>query len=305
MTSIFKRMGDYTLTELTYLEAYNRDDGLLDFMLNELDSFTINHNQEESDITGRNGRVIGKKKKNKTVSCDGTNGLISEGLLKAQTGGDIASGDFSIKKFETKEVTADMAIAVDAVPLGTEGEEIGKIQLLGDGGTIIKEYLQGTVATADKFSYDPLTSLITLPTDTDIEVGMHVRYAYYRTVTGTRINDPSGKYSEIREIWLHGYGVDRCDNAIAFAWYFPRADFSGEFSVDLGGDQTMHNFSFNALPDYCNDDEGDLDVLYIYKDGDIVTVSGTGSDGSGSSGGTGTIDDSDIATDDEVEDIFS
>ncbi len=272
MTKIYKRMGDFTLTELTKLEAYNREDGLLDFLINELDSFTINHSQEETDITGKGGRVIGKKKKNKSVSCNGTNGLISEGMLKAQTGGEIKNGTMTIKKSETKKIPATKTVVVDDTPIGTAGQEIGKIQLIGSAGAVVKEYLQGTTVAADKFTYTPTTKTITLPTDIEIEEGMSITYAYYRTVEGTSINNPSGKYSEVREVWLHGYGTDKCDNAIAYAWHFPRADITGEFSVDLGGDQTMHNFSFNALPDLCNEGEDDLYTLYIYSNGKLIAI---------------------------------
>lgn len=299
MTKIYKRMGDFTLTELTKLEAYNRGDGLLDFSMDELDSFTIDHNQEQNDITGRGGRRIGTKKKNKTISCTGTNGLISEGMLKAQTGGEIKSGTMTIKKSETKKVTADKTVVVDDTPIGTPGEEIGKIQLIGAAGAVVKEYLQGTAVATDKFAYDPATKTITLPTDTDIEEGMHVTYAYYRTVEGTSVNNPAGKYSEVREIWLHGYGTDKCDNAIAYAWHIPRADISGEFSVDLGGDQTMHNFSFQGLPDLCNEDNDDLDTLYIYSsNGKLVAIN------PGTTPDTPTAEDN-TASDAEVQRIFT
>lgn len=295
MTKIFQRMGDFTLTELTKFEAYAREDGLLDFLMDEIDSFSIDHSQEESDITGQGGRVIGKKKKNKSVSVSGTNGLISEGMLKAQLGGEIKNGNMQVKKSETKKITSTMTVTVDDTPIGIAGQEIGKIQLIGVAGSVVKEYKQGTVASDDKFAYDPTTKTITLPTDTSIEVGMHVRYAYYRVVQGTSINNPFDKYSEIREVWLHGYGVDKCDNKIAYAWYFPRADISGEFSTDIGGDQTMHNFGFQALPDLCNEDEKDLYTLYIYQNGDLVAVNP----------GSSEVTNIAPASDTEVRNIFS
>ncbi len=272
MTKIYQRMGDFTLTELTRFEAYTRDEGLLDFLMDEIDSFNIDHSQEESEITGQGGRVIGKKKKNKSVSVSGTNGLISEGMLKAQLGGEIKNGDMQVKKSETKEITSAKTVIVDDTPIGVAGQEIGKIQIIGAAGSVVKEYRQGTVVSNDKFSYDPATKTISLPTDADIETGMHVRYAYYRIVQGTSINNPFDKYSEIREVWLHGYGIDKCDNKIAYAWFFPRADISGEFSTDVGGDQTMHNFGFQALPDLCNEDKKDLYTLYIYRNGELVAV---------------------------------
>lgn len=295
MTKIFQRMGDFTLTELTRLEAYTREEGLLDFLMDEIDSLSIDHSQEESEITGQGGRVIGKKKKNKSVSVSGTNGLISEGMLKAQLGGEIKNGNMQVKKSETKKINSTMTVIVDDTPIGVAGQEIGKIQLIGSAGSVVKEYKQGTVASNDKFAYDPTTKTITLPTDTDIETDMHVRYAYYRIVHGTSINNPFDKYSEIREIWMHGYGVDKCDNKIAYAWYFPRADISGEFSKDIGGDQTMHNFGFQALPDLCNEDTKDLYILHIYRNGELVAVNP----------GSGTTAAVDTATDAEVRKIFS
>ena len=83
MVAINVRMGDFTLTQLTRFEAYDRSEGLLDFLMKEISSFNINHTQEETDITSMGGRTIGKKKKNKSVNCDGANGVICDGLLKA------------------------------------------------------------------------------------------------------------------------------------------------------------------------------------------------------------------------------
>ncbi|MCM1167425.1 MAG: hypothetical protein NC299_18560 [Lachnospiraceae bacterium] len=295
MTEIYQRMGDYTLTEVTRFEAYTRGDGWLDFLMDEMDSLTIDHSQEESDITGKGGRVIGKKKKNKSVSVSGTNGLISEGMLKAQTGGEIKSGNMTVKKSETKKISANMTVIIDETPVGAAGQEIGKIQLLGTAGAVVKSYAQGVVASDEKFAFDPATKTITLPTDTVIEAGMNIRYAYNRTYRGTSVNNPSDKYSEVREVWFHGYGTDKCDNKIAYAWYFPRADISGEFSVDLGGDQTMHNFSFQALPDLCSELEDDLYTLYIYRNGELVAVNP----------GTNDPENIEAASDQEVKNIFS
>ena len=198
----------------------------------------------------------------------------------------------TIKKSETKKITNISSVVIDYEPVGSAGQEIGKIQLIGAAGAVLKEYRQGTVASNDKFAFNPTTKTITLPTDSDIEVGLKVRYAYYRTVQGNKINNPSDKYSEVREVWLHGYGTDICDNAIAYAWHFPRADISGEFSLDIGGDQAMHNFSFQALPDLCDDEDNDLYTLYIYQDGKLVAVN------------PDTVNHASTATDQEVRDIF-
>ena len=56
--------------------------------------------------------------------------------------------------------------------------------------------------------------------------------------------------------------------SIMLQFVFARADFSGEFSLAIGGDQTVHNFSFDGMTDLCNPvgDGADLFDLIIYTD---------------------------------------
>ena len=60
------RIGDFTITEFVDVETYFRNTGLLDYRLEDLQDFNLEATQEEANITGRGGRVIGKKKKNKS-----------------------------------------------------------------------------------------------------------------------------------------------------------------------------------------------------------------------------------------------
>ena len=99
--------------------------------------------------------------------------------------------------------------------------------------------------------------------------GTKVVYAYEREVEATKITNPSDKFSEVREVWVHCFGTDACDNEYYIAIRIPRADFSGEFSINIGGDQTVQNFSFDAMADLCNPigDGADLFDVIIYTDG--------------------------------------
>lgn len=287
------RIGDFMITEFVDVEAYFRNTGLLDYRLEDLQDFTLEATQEESDITGRNGRVIGKKKKNKSASGSGTSGVISPGLFKTQTGGDVNYGNTLVKRAETKTVAGkSTTVTTDAAAFGDVGDEIGVIQLFTDGGKRIAVFEQGTAADDTHFSYNPTTKTITLPDDDTIQSGMSIVYAYKKQVTATVMNDPADKFSEVRELWVHCFASDSCDNKYCADIYIPRADFKGDFTLDLGGDQVSHNFSFTALPDFCKaDGDNDLFKVFVYTDDTVTGSSSSSLDA--------------FATTQEVQNIFS
>ena len=262
------RIGDFTITEFVDVETYFRENGLLDYRLEDLQDFTLDATQEDSNITGRGGRVIGKKKKNKAASGSGTSGVISPGLFRTQTGGDIKYGEALVKRAETKEVSGkSTTVVTNNVAVGAEGKEIGEIKLFAQGGRLVNTYKQGVSATTELFSYDPATKTITLPDSDDIEAGMSVVYAYEKKVNATVMNNPANKFSQVREMWVHCFATDTCDRTYCADIYIPRADFKGDFSLDLGGDQATHNFSFDALPDFCNlGKDEDLFKIFVYTD---------------------------------------
>lgn len=266
-------INDYTITEFVDFEAYYRTTGLLDFKLEEMQNFTLNATQDKTPLTGKNGRVIGYKKSNKAISGEGTYGQISAGLMKVQTGGDITSSDsLTVKKSEVKVVNG-ATLTTDATATGTAGAEIGEIKVLADNGAIAATYAQAASADATHFAYTPNTKTITLPVDDGTGVianGKKIIYSYNRTVSGTKVTDPSDTFSEVREVWIHAFGTDSCDNEYFIAIHIPRADFSGEFSIELGGDQTVQNFSFDAMADLCAASSGvgtDLFDVIVYTNG--------------------------------------
>lgn len=264
-------INDYTITEFLDFEAYFRNTGMLDFKLEELQGFTLEASQDKQELTGKNGRVIGYKKRNKKISGNGTYGMISAGLMKAQTGGEITSGDYEIKKSELAVVNGT-TITTEATAIGTAGKEIGYIKQLSANGSVIATYEQATVADDTHFSYDPGTKTITLPKKSEdgvIPDGSKIIFAYTRKVSGTKVTNPSNKYSETREVWIHCFGTDACDNEFYIAIYVPRADFNGNFSLDLGGDQVVHDFSFDGIPDLCAANSGldsNLFEVIVYTD---------------------------------------
>lgn len=266
------QINDFTITEWVNLEAYMRDTGMLDFRLEDMQNFTLNATQDKTAQTGKNGRVIGYKKQNKAITGEGTYGMVSAGLLKVQTGGTVENGEYLIKKSEFKAVKG-ATIVTDAVAEGVAGAEISYLKVLAPNGSVSITYEQAATADKTHFAYDPATKNITLPIDGDkavISDGSNVIYAYERKVSGTKVTNPSDTFSEVREVWIHAFGTDACDNEYFIAIYIPRADFSGEFSIELGGDQTVQNFSFDGMTDLCNPSMGNNLFEVIVYTGDTA-----------------------------------
>ena len=265
------RVNDFTITEFVDFEAYRRDTGMLDFRLTELQELSIKAGETKKTFTGKNGRPIGFKKTDKTLSGEGKSGLISAGLMKTQTGGEISFGTQRIRKSEFKKA-AGATLVTDAAAVGTPGAEIGYIKTVGVGGTVTATYEQALAADGTHFSYDPETKTVTLPAENGTQVipdGTKLVYSYTREVNGTRITDPSDKFSEMREVWIHCFGTTACDKEYFAAIYIPRADFSGSFTLDIGGDQTVHDFSFDSAADLCAMEDGKASQLFeliIYSD---------------------------------------
>ncbi len=303
------QIGDFTITEFVNVAAYMRNSGLLDYLLEDLQDFTLSSTQEDADITGRGGRPIGKKKKFKSANGNGTSGFISPGLMHTQTGGDIKYGKFKVKREEAKTVPGSGGtIVTDAKAVGAVGKEIGRIKLFGKGGVLVGVYEQGTVASGENFSYDPATKTITLPNNVNIEAGLKAVYAYEREVTATNINNPADKFSKTRELWVHCYATDQCDTIYRADCHIPRADFKGDFDLDLGGDQTTHPFSFDCLPDFCDlDGDNNLYEWFFYEDDEIPIDDSEGYSGGSvtAPGDIGGGSQNNFATEAEVKEVFS
>ena len=77
---------DITITSLETITAFDVVTGNYKFTLDELQSATIANTQDTQEITGKGGRKLANIKRNKAVTISGASGMISGGLLEAQTG---------------------------------------------------------------------------------------------------------------------------------------------------------------------------------------------------------------------------
>ena len=48
-------------------------------------------------------------------------------------------------------------------------------------------------------------------------------------------------------LYVDAMGEDKCGNVYRVQFYLPKADFNGEFSLEMGDNQTIHSFEAESL----------------------------------------------------------
>ena len=244
------QVGDITITSLDVITAFKLD-GTPWFIMDELQDAKIANTQEKQDITGKGGRKINSLKRNKAVTISGTNGLISAGMLEAQTGGSFqhkSSTPVSWTDYVT--ISSDKA-STNYVAVGSTGAEIEALYIKDSNGRLGTALTQASTAAAGKFAYDPSTKQITFLADA-YEDGTEIAVFYTRNIEADVLVNDSNKYSEKCQMYVDGTGEDKCGSIYRVQFYIPKADFSGDFDIDLGGDQAVHAFEAESLAGACS-----------------------------------------------------
>lgn len=243
----------FTITSYDQIMGFDKSTGSLDLILDELSDFTLSHEEEKTDVTGRGGRTIGSLKKNKKVTGKGTNGMVSGGALAAMIGSDIEDGEYSIRFTDAITVNSNAGTTTETAT-GTAGNEIGTIYIRDEN----KAYISGgrkltqTSGTPDtgEFSYDPATKTITF-CNGDVIDGTEVIAFYDAKVTGKKISNNADRYSKTLQVFIDVTCQDGCDNLFHGQFIVDRADFSGTFDMQGGTDPTTLGFEFSSLPNLC------------------------------------------------------
>lgn len=243
----------FTITSYDQIIGFDRTNGSLDMILDELSDFTLSHEEEKTDITGKGGRIISSLKKNKKVTGKGTNGMLSGGALAAMLGADVEDGEYVIRYTDSFAVSANKGLTKETA-VGTVGNEIGTIYMRDANNAYISggKKLTQTSATpaAGEFSYDPETKTVTF-FDGDIADGTEVIAFYDAKVTGKRISNDADKYSKTLALFIDVTCQDGCDNLFHGQFIIDRADFSGTFDIAGGSDPATQGFEFTSLPNLC------------------------------------------------------
>lgn len=241
-------VADITITSLDMITAYGMD-GLPRFIMDELQDATISQSQEKQDIVGKMGRKLNSLKKNKAVTIKGTNGLLSAGMLEAQTGSKFEKSTAAPVQCVDYLTVKGGKATTDLKAIGSAGAEITELYVRNEEGLAEKKLTQNTTVAADKFTYSPESKELSF--NTDIKDGTEVVVFYTAQVEGYVHGNASDKYSEKLRLIVDASGEDKCGNVYHVQFDLPRADFSGDFDIAMGDNQTVHAFEAESLAGSC------------------------------------------------------
>ena len=242
-------INDITITSLEVITAFDITTGNYLFTLDELQSATIAQSQESVEITGKQGRKLAKLKRNKAVTISGTNGLVSGGLLEMQTGGAFETKATEVLWTDYLTVKSNAATTTYKA-VGTTGAEIEAIYVKNADGTLGKPLEQDASVAAGKFTYAPATKALAF-NEGEIEDGSEIVVYYKRQIQADVLENISDEYSGKCALYIDAMAEDKCANIYRIQFFIPKADFNGEFSFDMGDNQTVHAFEAEALAGAC------------------------------------------------------
>lgn len=239
----------FYVTSLDQLTCFNNANEL-EMVLDELQDSTISNTQENNDITGKNGAVIGTLKRNKAVTVSGNNGLLVGGGMAVQTGSDVETGTFIVRATDILTVSEN-SVTLSDTPVGAPGAEIIRLCKKGTAGMLQGKYEQDSTASAGgKFSYS--SGKITFY-EGDFEDGDQVVVFYDMEVeNAVKVSNSADTYSKTLKAYLDVTVQDKCDNLLHGQFIFPRADFTGNFDISVGGTDSVLAYEFRSLKDLCN-----------------------------------------------------
>lgn len=241
-------VNDLTITSLETIHAFDVATGDYKFTLDELQNATIAQGQEVTDITGKGGRKLSSLKKNKTVTISGSNGVISGGLLEVQTGGNFEKKDTEILWTDYLTVSSHAASTAYKA-IGTAGAEIEALTVKNADGTVSNDLVQASAAGEGKFAYDPSTKALSF--DTSVADGTEIVVSYKRKINANVLTNMSDSYSGKCTLYIDAVAEDKCARMYRVQFFIPKADFSGEFSIELGDNQAVHSFETQSLAGAC------------------------------------------------------
>lgn len=249
-------MKDIIITSLETITAFDPASGAYLFTLDELQNATIANTEEKVDITGKQGRKLSSLKRNKGVTISGANGLLSGGLMELQSGGTFENKATKVMWTDYLSITSNAA-TTSYKAVGTSGAEIRGLYIRNADGSLGTELTQDSTAASGKFAYAPATKALTFSGLSD---GTEVVVFYERNITADVLANESDKYSKKAMLYIDAIGEDRCANVYRIQFFIPKADFNGEYSIELGDDQVVQNFEAEALAGAC----GVAGVLWTY-----------------------------------------
>lgn len=245
MVNIF----DLAPTSLETITAFDVVTGSYLFTMDELQNASLAQGEEKIDITGKQGRKLTSLKRNKTLTVSGSNGMLSAGMLELQTGAKFKEAVAEVMWPDYLTVSANAA-TTSFTAVGTAGNEIAEVLVKDANGIVVKTLTQDAAVAEGKFTYDPSTKALQF-NDGEIADGSEIVVNYMRKIQANVLENMSDVYSGKATLYIDLMAEDKCSNVYRVQIKIFKADFSGEFTMDFGDDQTVHNFEAEALAGAC------------------------------------------------------
>lgn len=239
----------FYVTSVDMASFFDNTNGLV-AMLDEIQDATISNTQENNDITGKNGAVIGTLKRNKAVSVTINNGLLVAGAIAMETGSPVETGTYTIRATEILTVQ-DNSATLEGTPVGAAGAEIVALRKKGLGGMLEGTYEQDATASATgKFSYADQTLTFFAG---DFNDGDQIAVFYDMEVeNAVKVSNDANTYSGVYKAFIDLQLSDRCDNILHAQMIIYRFDADGNLDINVGGTDAVMSITGRALKDTCN-----------------------------------------------------
>lgn len=237
------------ITSVETITGFDITTGDFLFTMDELQNVTIAQGQEKTDITGKQGRKLSSMKKNKTVTVSGTNGVFSNGVLAMQSGCKFNVQDTTVL-WEDHLVISSNEATTSYKGVGTAGAEIVALNIRNEDGTLGVGLEQAATASTGKFAYDPTTKKLTFNSGDNYN-GREIIVYYNRKINANVHSNDSTTYSEKCKLYIDAMAEDKCAKLYRVQFYIPKADFNGEFSFEMGDNQSTQSFEAESLAGSC------------------------------------------------------
>ena len=250
-------VADLIITSVETITGFDMVTGDLRFVLDELQNVSIANTEEKEDITGKGGRKLSSLKRNKGVTISGTSGLLSGGLMELQTGGTFENKTAEVMWADYITVSSNAATTTYTA-IGTSGAEIEELYIRNADGTLGDKLEQDTAAASGKFAYAPATKALTFSGITD---NTEIVVYYKRHIQADVLDNNSDSYSEKATLYIDAMAEDKCNNLYRVQFFIPKADFNGEFTIEMGDSQATHDFEAESMSGACI---GNSSLLWTY-----------------------------------------
>lgn len=246
------------IKEFDRITAFDKTDGSLVTIIDELKDGTVEGTQETVYGTGKSGVKLSALDKNKGAKITGNNGYVVMSTWAAQMGSDVqeasATNKFAVPDIEFITVTDITKIVLSNTAIGAVGKEFPFIYKANSDNTKGKGFPIAAAASATEFSYKPADKEVTLPTGI-FAVGDVVIVPYDREVViGKKLSNNTDSFSKTVRAVVDITCLDICDQTKEFhtVLVMPNAKLDGNWSLTIGNDPAQHPISLEAMKDPCS-----------------------------------------------------